>query len=196
MKPFRGLLAGLLLATVSLSAQAQTQVAKGDSVGTTQANRLQLGADNTRMGQKGSTGNFRGFAFKDEVMAAQGSAVQTVNNKTPTAGNINISATDVGLGNVSNTSDANKPISTLQQQAFDAKANLATSVYSDAVASYSALSSYTVPNGKAYLITVRSDERYKKKDGSNSINTLYWKSVSSDGSTTTLYKVTFIDESN
>jgi hypothetical protein len=36
-----------------------------------------------------------------------------------------ISATMVGLGNVTNTSDANKPVSTAQQTALDLKANLA-----------------------------------------------------------------------
>ena len=37
-----------------------------------------------------------------------------------------ITATMVGLGNVSNTSDANKPVSTAQQTALDLKANLAS----------------------------------------------------------------------
>lgn len=237
MNPFRGLLAGILLTFVSLTVQAQGQVAKGDSTAPTQANRLQLGADNTRMGQKGSTGNFRGFAFKDEVVAAQGSAVQTVNSKSPSAGNVligtgdiaegvnlyytqtrarqaisgtgpvvynstsgvlsfNGTPADVQLGNVNNTSDANKPVSIAQQSLFDAKANTANTVYSDVVASYSALGTYAVPAGKTYLITVRSDERYKKKDGTNGVNTVYWKSLSSDGATTTLYKFTLIDEAN
>lgn len=47
-----------------------------------------------------------------------GSAVTSVNSRT---GAVVLSATDVGLGNVNNTSDANKPISTAVQQALDAK---------------------------------------------------------------------------
>jgi hypothetical protein len=37
------------------------------------------------------------------------------------AGNINLTATDVGLGNVDNTSDANKPVSTATQTALNLK---------------------------------------------------------------------------
>jgi hypothetical protein len=40
-----------------------------------------------------------------------------------------ISATMVGLGNVTNTSDANKPVSTAQQTALDLKANLASPTF-------------------------------------------------------------------
>lgn len=39
--------------------------------------------------------------------------------------NVTISASDVGLGNVNNTSDANKPISTATQAALDAKSGSA-----------------------------------------------------------------------
>lgn len=237
MNRFR-LLASLLLAIVSLTAQAQIQGAKGDTLGTTQANRVNQGVSAAgRWGQKGSTGSFDEFALKREVVAASQGGVQSVNSKSPSNGNVTltsaditeatnlyytttrarsaISATgpivynstsgaftfngtpaDVQLGNVNNTSDVNKPVSTPQQNALDLKANVTQTIYSVEVASYSALSSFTVPNGKKYLITVLSDEQYKKKDGSNGTNTLYWKSVSSDGATTTLYKVTFIDQAN
>lgn len=47
------------------------------------------------------------------------------------SGNIDLSKSDVGLGNVDNTSDANKPISTATQTALDLKAN--TSQLHDAV---------------------------------------------------------------
>lgn len=54
----------------------------------------------------------------------------TLTNKTLTAPVINsptgITKTDVGLGNVDNTSDTGKPISTATQSALDAKANLAS----------------------------------------------------------------------
>lgn len=39
-------------------------------------------------------------------------------------GNVNITKSNIGLGNVDNTSDANKPISTLQQAALDLKQNI------------------------------------------------------------------------
>lgn len=38
-------------------------------------------------------------------------------------GNVNITKSNIGLGNVDNTSDANKPVSTAQQTALDAKQN-------------------------------------------------------------------------
>lgn len=49
-----------------------------------------------------------------------GSNVKSVNGKT---GAVSLSKADVGLGNVDNTKDADKPISTAVQTALDAKAN-------------------------------------------------------------------------
>jgi len=49
------------------------------------------------------------------------SAVQSVNGKTGNA--VSLDKNDVGLGNVDNTSDANKPISTATQAALNLKAN-------------------------------------------------------------------------
>lgn len=54
------------------------------------------------------------------VNSTEQGIVISVNGKT---GEIILSKTDVGLSNVDNTSDANKPISTAQQTAFDAKAD-------------------------------------------------------------------------
>jgi len=47
--------------------------------------------------------------------------VQAVNGYT---GNVNLTKTDLGLGDVNNTSDVNKPVSTATQAALDTKANL------------------------------------------------------------------------
>jgi hypothetical protein len=57
----------------------------------------------------------------------------TLTNKTLTSPVINtptgITKSDVGLGNVDNTSDANKPVSTATQTALDAKASLAGATF-------------------------------------------------------------------
>ena len=62
---------------------------------------------------------------------------QTLTNKTLTAPVINtptgITKTDVGLANVDNTSDANKPVSTAGQTALDLKANLSGATFTGAV---------------------------------------------------------------
>jgi hypothetical protein len=56
-------------------------------------------------------------------------AIQTLSNKTLTNASIvspsGLTKNDVGLGNVDNTSDANKPVSTAQQLALNLKENLA-----------------------------------------------------------------------
>jgi hypothetical protein len=46
------------------------------------------------------------------------------------SGNLDITATSVGLGNVDNTSDINKPISTNTQAALNLKANIASPIFS------------------------------------------------------------------
>ena len=53
-------------------------------------------------------------------------AVSSVAGKT---GVVTLVKGDVGLGNVDNTSDANKPVSTAQQTALDLKANLASPTF-------------------------------------------------------------------
>lgn len=65
------------------------------------------------------------------------SGTETLTNKTLTAPVITsptgIVKGDVGLGNVDNTSDANKPVSTAQQAALDLKANLASPTFTGTV---------------------------------------------------------------
>ena len=68
------------------------------------------------------------------------SAIQTqINAKAPTAsptftGTVSgITSTHVGLGNVDNTSDTNKPVSTAGQTALDLKANLASPTFTGTV---------------------------------------------------------------
>lgn len=56
---------------------------------------------------------------------------RTINNKALTE-NITLSASDIGLGNVDNTSDADKPISTAQQTALDQKLSLTGGTVSEA----------------------------------------------------------------
>lgn len=46
---------------------------------------------------------------------------------------VSVNATDVGLGNVTNTSDANKPVSTAQQTALNLKADLASPTFTGTV---------------------------------------------------------------
>jgi len=54
--------------------------------------------------------------------SGSGGAVSSVNGQT---GAVTLTKADVGLGNVDNTSDANKPVSTAQQTALNAKENSA-----------------------------------------------------------------------
>lgn len=51
----------------------------------------------------------------------------------PLSSNVTLVKADVGLGNVDNTSDANKPVSTLQQTALDAKAPTASPTFTGTV---------------------------------------------------------------
>lgn len=61
----------------------------------------------------------------DEVDALRTDKVDktTTVNGHALSGNITVTKANVGLGNVDNTSDANKPVSTAQQTALDGKAN-------------------------------------------------------------------------
>lgn len=58
----------------------------------------------------------------DDSLAGKVGTGTTINGK-PLSGNITLAKSDVGLGNVDNTSDANKPVSTAQQAALNTKAD-------------------------------------------------------------------------
>ena len=68
----------------------------------------------------------------DSAVAARALASRTVNGHALTA-NVSVTAGDLSLGNVTNTSDANKPVSTAQQSALDAKANIASPTFTGTV---------------------------------------------------------------
>ena len=70
----------------------------------------------------GSLLNLTGTSFVF-ITASSQDIVTSVASKT---GDVTLVKGDVGLGNVDNTSDANKPVSTAQQTALDLKANLAS----------------------------------------------------------------------
>lgn len=63
------------------------------------------------------------------------SPVQTVNGQT---GTVVLGKADIGLSNVDNTSDANKPVSTAQQTALNAKAPLASPTFTGTVSGVTA----------------------------------------------------------
>lgn len=75
-------------------------------------------------------------------------------------GDINISAANIGLGNVDNTSDSDKPISTAQQQALDAKQATVTGGASTITSSNLTTNRALVSNGsgKVVVSTVTSTE--------------------------------------
>jgi hypothetical protein len=60
---------------------------------------------------------------------AAGAQVNTVTSVAGKTGAVALAKADVGLGNVDNTSDVNKPVSTAQQTALNLKANLASPTF-------------------------------------------------------------------
>lgn len=88
------------------------------------------------------------------------SSIQTqIGTKAPTesptfTGTVSgVTATHVGLGNVTNTSDANKPVSTAQQTALDLKANLASPTFTGTVSAAAlTLSGNLIVNGTTTTI--------------------------------------------
>lgn len=71
---------------------------------------------------------------------ASGSYVSqsTTVNGHALSSNVTVTASDLSLGNITNTSDANKPVSTAQQTALDLKANLASPTFTGTVAGITA----------------------------------------------------------
>ncbi len=135
---FSGPLTGNVTGNVSGSAGSFTGSLAGDVTGTQSATAISATTVTGKAltGYVSSTG---AISATDTVLGAIGKLNGNDALKAPLAsptftGTVSgITATMVGLGNVTNTSDANKPVSTAQQTALDLKANLASPTFTGTV---------------------------------------------------------------
>lgn len=78
----------------------------------------------TNTGDNAVNSLYSGLAAAKQDTLVSGTNIKTIEGQSLLgSGNIDLAKSDVGLGNVDNTSDANKPVSTAQQTALDAKTN-------------------------------------------------------------------------
>jgi hypothetical protein len=78
----------------------------------------------TNTGDNATNSQYSGLAASKQDTLVSGTNIKTLEGQSLLgSGNIDLVKGDVGLGNVDNTSDANKPVSTAQQTALDAKTN-------------------------------------------------------------------------
>ena len=96
----------------AISGQAMI-VGNGDA--NTRKNLLMLGYDGTL--------NLSGSTLNPKDIIAMKTCVNNVSSNSASWSNVVLEKADVGLGNVDNTSDANKPVSIATQTALDLKAN-------------------------------------------------------------------------
>ena len=101
------------------AAGAPIQTVTGTLVTGTSANPV---VNIPTLNQVGAYSNTNPSNFINVAQAAAAAPVQSVAGRT---GNVVLTKTDVGLANVDNTSDLNKPISTATQTALNLKANIA-----------------------------------------------------------------------
>jgi len=113
------------------------------TLGTSNINWTQFNAGQSVIASNGLIETSAGVFAIDTSVVADLSTAQTLTNKTLTSPTINtptgITKSDVGLANVDNTSDVNKPVSTATQTALDAKLASAT-----AASTYAPLASPTL----------------------------------------------------
>jgi hypothetical protein len=78
----------------------------------------------TNSGDNAINSQYSGLAASKQDTLVSGTNIKTLEGQSLLgSGNIDLSKSDVGLGNVDNTSDANKPVSTATQTALDTKTN-------------------------------------------------------------------------
>jgi hypothetical protein len=126
--------------TGTVSGITKTMVGLGNVDNTSDANKPVSTAQQTALDLKANlasltsheadTTNIHGIVDTSVLVTTTGT--QTLTNKTITSPSGLVKG-DVGLGNVDNTSDANKPVSTAQQTALDLKANLASPTFTGTV---------------------------------------------------------------
>jgi hypothetical protein len=78
----------------------------------------------TNTGDNATNSQYSGLAASKQDTLVSATNIKTIEGQSLLgSGNIDLTKGDVGLGNVDNTSDANKPVSTAQQTALDLKTN-------------------------------------------------------------------------
>jgi hypothetical protein len=121
-------------ANLDLSQKSTTNLSEGNNLYYTDTRadaRIALAAPNYATAAQGTLADSATQPGDDistlnndsNFITSAGAPVQSVAGKT---GTVSLVKGDVGLGNVDNTSDANKPVSTAQQTALDLKADLAS----------------------------------------------------------------------
>ena len=124
--------------------QTSTYTTKGDllaATGSGAVNRLAIGTD----GQVLSADSSQSTGVRWTTPAS--APVSSVAGRT---GAVTLTSTDVGLGNVNNTSDANKPVSTATQTALNAKVDTSSLAAVATSGSYADLSNKpTIPSAGA-----------------------------------------------
>ena len=128
-----------LVAQQAVEAASFTGLLSGDVSGSQSSTSIasQTITGKSLTGFASNTGNLsQGDSILSALGKLHGNAALLAPLESPSfSGTVSgITASMVGLGNVSNTSDANKPVSTAQQAALDLKANLASPTFTGTVA--------------------------------------------------------------
>lgn len=114
---------------LEFSALTKSDVGLGQVDNTSDANKPVSTATQTALGNKVDQVAGKGLSTEDYTTAEQtkllgiatGAQVNTVDSVAGKTGVVSLVKADVGLGQVDDTSDANKPVSTAQQTALDGK---------------------------------------------------------------------------
>jgi hypothetical protein len=115
---------------VDMATQAELDAHTGNTSNPHSTTAAQVGADPAGTAAAAITAHEAALdphpTYTTAAEAAAAAPVQSVAGRT---GAVTLAKADVGLGNVDNTSDANKPVSTATQTALNLKANLASPTF-------------------------------------------------------------------
>ncbi len=168
------------------SAAAASQKAGDATASAVLSQSYAVGGTQSRAGEDVDNAKYYCEKSQETLQKLQETTVTSIKGNAESAyrtGDVNITPDNIGLGNVDNTSDENKPVSILQQAAIDAKVNKS----GDTINGNLEMTNHSINNVLSVNGTVGENDFWRIAGGDTGSNAGYVEIATADDGTEPIY---------